>query len=153
MQQLPAALPRHDEDIRQDILAMLRAYQPLQAAKHHLSVNVHEGFVTVRGNVRNPQSRRIIIDNLPTVRGVKEFDVTALYDDESIRFAVGQIIPPGVFASVQYGAVVLTGRLTENASGDLIADTAMNISGVWRVAANFGNGDIKRENMPIATQG
>src|SRR5258708_39403248 len=80
------------------------------------------------------------MDDIPHVRVVVSCDGAELYDDEMIRFAVGQLLPPGVNASVHYGAVALTGDLPSGTSAQTILKAISDVKGVRRVAADFGAG-------------
>src|SRR5436190_12975379 len=98
---------RADLDIREDVESLVRSFAPLKASRGYFSAESINGKVILKGNVRNPQARRVLLDNVPHIPGVVSCDASQLYDDEMIRFAVGQLLPPGVTANVHYGAVSL----------------------------------------------
>jgi hypothetical protein len=129
---------RPDEDIEEEIELLIRSFSPLKTSRGYFSYKSVDGHVTVDGNVRSPQARRVLIDNIPHIRGVASCDSTKLVDDEMVRLAVGELLPPGVLASVHYGAVALTGNLPEGASADTISDAVRKIPGVRRVGSEFG---------------
>lgn len=129
---------RPDIDIEEEIGQLIRSYAPLKSSRGYFHYQCLDGHVRLTGNVRSPQARRVLVDNVPRLRGVVSVDSSQLYDDEMIRFAVGQLIPPRVFASVQYGAVSLTGRPPEGASPDAITEAVGKVPGVRRVGAEFG---------------
>lgn len=128
---------RPDVDIEEEIAQLIRSFSPLKQSRTFFTYHSVNGFVTITGNVRNPQSRRVLVDNVPRIVGVTGADSSNLYDDEMIRFAVGHILPPGIYASVQYGSVALTGRLPANVSAEAITDAVAAIPGVRRVGAEF----------------
>lgn len=128
---------RPDVDIEEEIELLTRSFAPLKASRGYFTAKCVNGKVTVKGNVRTPQARRVLLDNIPHIRGVVECDGSELYDDEMIRFAVGQLLPPGVAASVHYGAVALTGHLPDGASADAITEAIKAVHGVQRVATDF----------------
>jgi osmotically-inducible protein OsmY len=132
---------RPDVDIEEEIGQLVRSFSPLKASRGYFTFRSVNGHVTLEGNVRNPQARRVLLDNIPRIQGVEQVDHSKLYDDEMIRFAVGQLLPPGVFASVQYGAVALTGRLPAGASAETITQAIERIPGVRRVGAEFGQAE------------
>jgi osmotically-inducible protein OsmY len=129
---------RPDVDIEEEIGQLVRSFAPLKASYGYFAYKSSGGVVKVTGNVRTPQARRVLLDNIPRITGVVSCDNSELYDDDQIRFAVGQLLPPGIFASVHYGAVALTGRLPDGASADTIAEAIRRVSGVRRVGAEFG---------------
>ena len=129
---------RPDIDIEEEIEQLTRSFAPLKASRGYFTAKSSHGSVKVAGNIRSPQARRVLMDNIPHIRGVVDCDGSELYDDEMIRFAVGQLLPPGVSASVHYGAVALTGRLPEGASQAEITSAIAALKGVRRVANDFG---------------
>jgi osmotically-inducible protein OsmY len=134
---------RPDEDIEDEIELLIRSFAPLKASRNYFRFKSTNGHVTVEGNIRSPQARRVLLDNLPHIRGVIGVDSTKLYDDEMVRVAVGQLLPPGVLATVHYGAVALTGDLPDGASADAIIEAVRQLSGVRRVGAEFGPGAVE----------
>ena len=134
---------RPDVDIEDEIDLLCRSFAPLKASRGYFTIKSVKGRVRLIGNVRSPQARRVLLDNVPHIRGVVACDGSELYDDEMIRFAVGQLLPPGVVSSVHYGAVALTGDLPDGAVADEIISAVKNVKGVRRVAADFGAGVIE----------
>ncbi len=131
---------RPDVDIEEEIGQLVRSFSPLKASRSYFTYKTSGGHVKVSGNVRSPQARRVLLDNIPRIKGVVSCDGSELYDDEMVRFAVGQLLPPGVFANVHFGAVALTGRLPDSASADTIVNVVRGVKGVRRVGADFGAG-------------
>jgi osmotically-inducible protein OsmY len=129
---------RPDVDIEEEIEMLTRSFAPLKASRGYFRAKSVNGNVIITGNVRTPQARRVLLDNIPHIRGVIGCDGSALYDDEMIRFAVGQILAPGLSASVHYGSVVIMGSLPDGTSIETIAQAVMAIPGVRRVATDFG---------------
>jgi osmotically-inducible protein OsmY len=134
---MQASERRPDMDIEADIDALTRSFAPLKASRGYFTVQSNNGVIKIQGNVRSPQARRVLLDNIPNVRGVISCDTSELYDDEMIRFAIGQLLPPGVLSNVHYGAVALTGQLPEGASADAVVSAVMAVKGVRRVANDF----------------
>ncbi len=130
---------RPDEDIEEEIELLIRSFSPLKSSRGYFTYKSVDGHVVVEGNVRSPQARRVLLDNIPHIRGVVSCDSAKLVDDEMVRIAVGELLPPGVLASVHFGAVALTGNLPDGASADTIIDAVSKIPGVRRVGAEFGN--------------
>jgi osmotically-inducible protein OsmY len=128
---------RPDIDIEEEIEQLTRSFAPLKASRGYFTARSNHGRIKIVGNVRSPQARRVLLDNVPQIRGVVECDGSELYDDEMIRFAVGQLLPPGVNATVHYGAVALTGKLPEGASAGEITSAISAVKGVRRVANDF----------------
>src|SRR4051794_17495355 len=138
---------RPDIDIEEEIEQLTRSFAPLKASRGYFTTRSQNGRVKVTGNIRNPQARRVLMDNIPQIRGVVDCDGSELYDDEMIRFAVGQLLPPGVMASVHYGAVALTGHLPDGASVTEITSAIAAVKGVRRVANDFVGG---AESVPLS---
>jgi osmotically-inducible protein OsmY len=134
---------RPDVDIEEEIELLIRSFAPLKASRGYFRFKSTNGHVVAEGNVRNPQARRVLVDNIPHIRGVVDCDSSRLYDDEMVRIAVGQLLPPGVLASVHYGAVALTGQLPDGADPDTIQKAIADLPGVRRVGAQFGPGTVE----------
>lgn len=128
---------RPDVDIGEDIDELIASFAPLKASRPYFAVRIDGGTVRLEGNVRSPQARLVLLNNVPRIPGVVGMDPSQLYDDDTIRFAVGQVLPPGLFASVQFGVVALTGRLAQGVSADAILSAIQAIPGVRRVGAEF----------------
>jgi len=128
---------RPDEDIEEEIGTLIRTYPPLKASRPYFTFQARNGHVKLTGNVLSPQARQVLCDNVPRIQGVKGCDCSELYDDEMVRFAVGQILPPGVVVSVRYGTVALTGQLPDGAKPEVIQAAAAKVPGVRRVGAEF----------------
>src|SRR5579859_674818 len=127
---------RPDVDIEEEIDLLVRSFAPLKASRGYFTATTRHGHVKLRGNIRTPQARLVLLDNIPHIRGVVSCDAEELYDDEMIRFSVGHLLPPGVKASVHYGAVALTGKLPDGASAEAIMQAVRGIKGVNRVVAD-----------------
>lgn len=136
--QMPAATHRPDVDIEEDIAELIRSYSPLKASRQYFNYKSQGGSVILDGNVRSPQARRVLVDNIPHIPGVTGLDANGLFDDETVRIGVGARLPTGVFANVHYGAVALTGRLPEGMSAQDLINSVSSVAGVRRVGAEFG---------------
>jgi osmotically-inducible protein OsmY len=128
---------RPDLDIEEDIGRLITSFAPLKASRGYFTFQSENGYVRVSGNVHTPQARRVLLDNIPRIKGVVGTELTDLYDDEMVRFAIGQLLPPGVLATVHYGAVALTGTLPDGASESTIVQAVEAVPGVRRVGVNF----------------
>jgi osmotically-inducible protein OsmY len=128
---------RPDVDIQEDINELIASFAPLKASRPYFDYRIEDGIVRLSGNVRSPQARLVLLNNIPRIPGVLGMEPAQLYDDESIRFAVGQVLPPGLFASVQFGVVALTGKLPAGVSSDAILSAIQAIPGVRRVGAEY----------------
>lgn len=128
---------RPDEDIEEAITDLIRSYRPLRASRPFFTFAATHGQVKFMGNIRTPQERHVLAERLPHIAGVRGIDLSELYDDEQLRFAVGQVLPYGVYATLQYGAVALTGRLPEGMSAESLIDQVRAVAGVRRVGAEL----------------
>lgn len=99
---------RPDSDIEEDIRIFARSYDPLKQARGHFDFSSKNGHVTLRGNVRTMQARRVLVDNVPDIPGVVSMDARGLYDDETLRIELGKVLPPGVLVRINYGSVVIS---------------------------------------------
>jgi len=133
---------RPDVDIEEEIELLSRSFAPLKASRGYFKAQSVNGHIKVHGNVRTPQARRVLLDNIPHIRGVVDCDGDELYDDQMIFFAVGQLLPPGVLANVHYGAVALTGSLPDGVNSDTIVNAVKAVPGVRRVGIDFGPGTV-----------
>jgi osmotically-inducible protein OsmY len=126
--------PRPDIDIEEDIRQIIGGFAPLKASRGYFEYRSHQGIVVLTGNIRSPQARRVLLDNIPRVPGVKGCEAGDLFDDEAVKFKVAQLLPPGLFANVHYGTVGITGKLPEGASAETIREAISAVPGVRRVA-------------------
>jgi osmotically-inducible protein OsmY len=128
---------RPDVDIKAEIDEVIVQYPPFVNDRHHVDIEVQNGAVTVKGHVRSPITRRYLMNNLPRVAGVKQLNIDALYDDESIRIQTGQAVPPGVYVGVEYGRVIITGKLAKDVNREEMGQRVQQIPGVMQVTFNF----------------
>jgi len=128
---------RPDIDIRNDILNIVAHYPPLMNDRHHLNVKVRNGVVNLSGHLKSRVSRRYLLEALERVQGIKGVEDERLHDEETIRHEVGQYIPSGVFASIDYGTVILTGRVPAHTSAAEITAGVSQVQGVRRVVTSF----------------
>lgn len=98
---------RPASDIEEDIREFIRTYDPLKQSRAHFSFEARDGHVILKGHVKSAQARRVLVDNVPDIKGVVSMDASQLYDDETLRLEIGKVVPPGVLARVNYGSVVL----------------------------------------------
>lgn len=130
-------LPRPDVDIEQEIIGIIRSYPPLKVSRPHFEFHAKDGSVTFTGNLRTPQERTVLENAVRRITGVKSADFSQLVDDEMVRFRVGHILPPGVFATVHLGGVALTGHLPEGADAATLIDAVSTTEGVRVVRADL----------------
>ena len=134
------ATARPDVDIIEDIEDLIVHYPPTMRDRHYFHVTSQNGHVTVRGHVKSPITRSILLEILPQVEGVIAVNADELYDDESIRLDVGRLVEPGVmFANVQYGVVVLSGRVPPDMQVDRLKSEVSKTPGVRQVITAFKN--------------
>lgn len=124
---------RTDADITADIDAIIQRYPPLVHDRGHLSVTAQNGAVSVRGHVRSLNTRDYLVEALRTVDGVSSVNADYLHVDETIRLSIGQVVPVGVIANVEYGTVVLSGQLSADMTIDDLAGRVGSVAGVRRV--------------------
>lgn len=127
---------RTDIDILDAVQRWINTYPPLVNDRRHVHISVQDGVAHLSGHVKTPITKRYVRENLRQVEGITAVDDSALHDDETIRLALGALLPEGVIANIQWGTVILSGvPLGDDALAALVAkiDT---VSGVQRVVAN-----------------
>lgn len=129
----PTRLHRPDEDIAEDIAALIRSYDPLMQSRHWFTYDVRDGVVKLQGNINSAIAERVLLDNVPRIPGVEEVDAEELYNDEELRLRVGRMIPPGVLAHVDFGRVVLSGSLPDGHDPDAMIKRIEEMPGVRKV--------------------
>ncbi|MFQ3535036.1 MAG: hypothetical protein SNJ58_04090 [Aggregatilineales bacterium] len=130
---------RPDEDIEESVADLIRSYSPLRTSRPFFTFASLQGQVKFMGNVRTPQERHLLAERVPHIAGVKGVDVSELYDDEQVRFAVGKVLPYGVYATVHYGAVALTGKLPEEISVESLLEQVRAVPGVRLARAQLSS--------------
>lgn len=131
--------PRPDEDIEEDLRTFIHNYPPLQMSRPYFNFRSEGGVLHILGTVRTPQMRRVLIENAARIAGVSRVDATDLYDDDQVRVAIGQLLPPTVYASVHGGVVALTGSLPPGQPADALVAAVSKLPGVRRVGAALEN--------------
>jgi osmotically-inducible protein OsmY len=122
-----------DDSILRDIHDLVRSYDPLNAAKEYLKFQVMNGVVRVTGHVQGARQKKVLLDNLPNIRGVMAVDDTDLHADDSILYHVGTLLPRGVRARVSFGDVYLIGKRPDDVNvNELIMDIS-EVPGVLEV--------------------
>lgn len=101
---------RANVDIESDIHQLFNGYPPLRDDRFYVSVTVADGRVTLGGHVKSPMTRRYLLDHVKQIAGVESVEDAGLFDDDTIRFDVGRVMPPGVQVNVERGVVVLSGH-------------------------------------------
>lgn len=129
--------PIADMDIEANIYRMMRAYPPLMHDRHQVEISVKEGIVTVKGHVKSAVTHGFLLNMLSRAEGVQDVDVSGLYNDESIRLNVARHIPPGVMVNMEYGAVILSGHLPDNADVEALVKAVSEVPGVHRIVTAF----------------
>lgn len=137
MSEALAVHTRPDIDIEKDAQNLMRHYPPLTNDRRRVSVTSQDGVVTVSGHVKSTPTYLYLLDHVAAIHGVKEVVNGGFYIDEEIRLNLGSVVPPGVNVNVEYGAVILAGRLPEDVNiEDLVREVAL-IPGVNRVLTVF----------------
>jgi hypothetical protein len=138
MTETHAATQRPDLDILEDVEHLIAQYPPARKDQHAIHAAVKNGHVTLSGHVQTPITRRYLLDNIPAIEGVQSVDADKFFDDENIRLGIGKVIPVGVqLARIQYGIVILAGKLPDGTSGDEVAARVSQVTGVARTVTRF----------------
>lgn len=128
-------------DIHNDVRALILRYPPTAADHHQIKIDVVDGTVRVSGHVRTPINRRWLANNIPAIKGVRDVDVTHLYDEDTIRIESGRKLVniDGIIANAKYGTVMVGGSLPEGVTIDDVVARLAEIPGVERVIPRFTN--------------
>lgn len=132
-----AAITRPDMDIYADVEDVITYYPPLVNDRHHVKVQVEAGVVTVSGHVKTTISINYLRDNLTHIEGVKSVDMSQLFSDERLRIDIGQFIPMGVWANIEYGHVILSGHLPDGVSVSSVSAQISSLPGVRDIRTQF----------------
>jgi len=131
-------MTRPDVDIVEAIDDIIAHYPPARRDQHHIHVSAQGGHVILTGNVMSPNTRAVLLEQIPSVEGVQSVNADKLYDDESIRLDVGGLIESGsMFVRIEYGIVVLSGRLPAGKTAEDYARKIAKVPGVRKVVTNF----------------
>jgi osmotically-inducible protein OsmY len=128
---------RPDIDILADVETAITQYPPTVNDRHHIQVKVMDGVVELLGYIKTSITRQYLLDNLILIKGVRGVDVSRLYDDETLRRDIGQHIPMGVWANVEYGHVILTGQLPDGVPSSTLAAKISSVAGVRDIRTKF----------------
>lgn len=131
-------ITRPDEDILDDIHSLFTTYPPLQHDRHAVSIRVERGVVTLEGHIKAMPTYRYLQANLPKVKGIRVINADNLFEDETIRREVGKVIPVGMQVRVEYGVVILTGKLPEGAAVEDVVQQVASVKGIKRILTTFG---------------
>jgi hypothetical protein len=137
MAEASAVVQRPDLDIHEDIEGVTVQYPPMVNDRHHVKVSVENGVVTLTGHLKTPITRNYLMETIPGVKGVVRVDISQLYDDETIRLEIAPFIPFGVFANVEYGVVILTGRLPQGTNEVELVQKVKVVPGIRMVTSKF----------------
>lgn len=125
-----------DEDILESLHTLVRSHDQVRLSRSYFTYTVVSGVVKLVGNVKTPIVRRAFKDGVLQLAGVSAVDDTELYDDEAILWAVGKVLPFGIRARLNHGAVALSGALPVGASAEEIVANVGEIPGVRLVTFN-----------------
>lgn len=133
------ATVRPDLDIEEDISTFLRTFAPLKAARPYIACKSTMGHVKLSGCVGSAPARYVLLENIGKIQGVVDCDSSELYDDEQIRMNVGPFMPENVFATVRYGAVVITGYFPDIEAARALIGKLKGVPGVRKVGIIYND--------------
>lgn len=116
---------RNDADIFDDVQRLARTAFSTRLSRGNFQYAVRNGVVTVKGHLSSRIGYDLFIDNLMTIDGVVAVDDRELFDDETLRLQIGEILPRGMRMRIQHGVVALLGRLDPNSEEVLEALAAI----------------------------
>jgi osmotically-inducible protein OsmY len=133
MSDVQQPIARLDDDIREDVQAVIVRYPPTNSDRHQIFYDIDHGTVRLRGHVKTPINRSYLAESLPRIKGVKQVDTSALFDDESLRLKAGTLLPRGVMVNVTYGVAVLSGSLPDEISEESLVEKVAAIPGISKI--------------------
>jgi hypothetical protein len=122
-----------DVDIEEEVTHIVRSFPPLGAYRTYFRYKSEQGMVKLTGNVGSPQAKRVLVNNAQRIQGIAGVDFSDLWDDEEVRYSVGLILPPGVYATVNGGVVALTGKAPAEVNKEVLIAAVTAVPGVRRV--------------------
>ena len=128
---------RPDMDIAADVVLVIRDYPPLHVSHDYMQTEIHDGKVTLRGNVRSIPGLRYLQNEIPRIDGVTGLNLDQLFDDEAVRLNVAENLPEGLYVNVQFGTVTLNGIPAADLDQQALIETIQSVPGVRRVLAQF----------------
>jgi hypothetical protein len=128
---------RPDIDIEADIRDLIIHYPPAAHDRNRFDVSVNAGNVTLKGYVQSPVTHHYLLENVPSVAGVTAVSADEFCDDETIRIEVGQLVPPGVQVNIDYGRVILTGKLPPGMKEIDVVRQLASVHGIWKIITAF----------------
>mgnify|MGYP002396552825 CR=1 FL=1 len=128
-----------DLDIEAGIHHVMATYPPLTNDRHRVDVTIEDGVVHVSGYVKSAPTYKYLVNHFSSVKGVREFILEDFYNDEDIRLDVAKAVPPGLSVNVEYGAVILSGRLPDGMEIKELVRQVGLVDGVHRVRTHFTN--------------
>jgi osmotically-inducible protein OsmY len=135
----PTAYP--DLDIREAIYDRMVGFPPVMHDRHRLHIEVQNGVAIVKGYVNTEITRSLLVERiLSGIDGLVGVDTKELYDDDTILRSASRFIPLGIFMNVQYGAVILSGKLPEGMTAQELVNQIATVPGVNRILTNLQNG-------------
>ncbi len=132
------SLVRPALDIEVDLQDLVAHYPPAAHDQHHFEFTIHEGVVTLTGNVKSRVTQQFLLDKVPEIAGVKEVQAEALANDDDLRLQISQLTPIGIFVNVEYGIVKLTGRLEADTDVNALMNRIISsVTGIKRIYTAF----------------
>jgi len=132
------ALPSDtDIDLHALIQHKLTSYPPFMADRHRVRITVNNGVAVITGYVKSAVTEIYVANRIRNIPGVKDIIDKRLYNDEEIRLNVGSVVPPGVMVTVEYGAVILSGKLPDGTTVEQLVRQVGQVPGVHHVVTSF----------------
>lgn len=131
--------PSLDLQLEKAIQDLITQYAPLAHDRRRVTFTVADGVIQVAGNLRSRITYLYLTRNLPLIAGVKAVDTAQVYNDDDLRLIVGKVLPRGVYATLDSGAVRLTGTLPADADLAELSANILAIDGVQHVTPALTN--------------
>jgi osmotically-inducible protein OsmY len=123
----------HDLDIEANIRHAMKKYPPLAHDSHNITFTVKNGKVKLSGYTKSAVTATYLLNTVSQLPGVKKLDAKKFYNDTIIRLQISKFVPGGVFASAEYGSVILSGDLPDEKELKAISKKMKKVGGVRNV--------------------
>jgi osmotically-inducible protein OsmY len=128
---------RSDSQIQSAINKLMKSYPPLAHDRHRIQTTVADGTVTITGYVKAMPTYTYVRNNLSRLNGIQQIDAKEFFNDEALRLDIGRAVPSGVQVVVEYGAVILAGKLPAGTTAEDVVRKVALVPGVHRVLTTF----------------
>ncbi len=131
----------NDQELEERVRETLARYSTLRIWGHSVSIEAHDGVITLEGHVRTRTGRETAERLVRETPGVKDVE-NELYIDTDLEIAVARALAenpvtansfPGILVGSGFGEIFLKGHVVSAEVKQTAGDVAATIPGVLRV--------------------